>query len=553
MSKMRRFASLLVMALFFTVSWSQSSVDSLLQQYDRYWEISPGIYRVMKDGQVGVAGPKGIIVPVEYQHVWNLSDKDYFRVVRNGKTGLFHISKGIVLPAEYDQIWDFTDGNLRVLKEGKLGLVGPMGQVVVPCQYQQIWDFRDGIAKVIRDGRLGYVNKQGQEVIPCVYQQISAFENGLAKVVREGKFGFVDLNGHEVVPCDYQQISDFTDDKARVVKNGKIGFIDLAGREIIPPIFSQIWDFENGQAKAVLDGKMVTIDMQGNVLSVSDTTMVPPLPSLPEVPEQPTEHPLQAVSTEQSSDSSKSVRLGNKVLVFKHEGNEKALEVTSKHDWDGKKRKKAATRFKGHYQGVDLYYNSFLNENGSAALPGGYGFLDLNGSKSIGVGVNILQENISLSRRGNFGIVTGLGLDFNNYRFDSQYKLIVSPLGNIDAEVLTDQVKKNKLSTIYLTVPLSLELQIPTRSHKEPIYFSGGVVGGYKLRSYTKIVFSDGDKDKTRGDYNLSDLRFGATARVGYKYINLSGSYYFTPMFDKTGDPKLYPYSIGISFYPDWM
>ncbi|MFT3737148.1 MAG: WG repeat-containing protein [Breznakibacter sp.] len=548
---MKRFALLLVSALFCMASWSQALVDSLLQQYDKYWEISPGIYRVMKNGLVGVAGHQGIVVPVEYQHVWNLSDKDYFRVMRNGKTGLFHVTKGIIIPAEYDQIWDFSDGKLRVLKNGKLGLIGPTGQVLVPCQYQQIWDFRDGIAKVIRDGKLGYVNDSGQEVIPCIYQQISIFENGTAKVVRDGKFGFVDLNGNEIVPCDYQQISDFVEGKARVVKNGKIGFIDKVGQEIIPPIFSQIWEFENDRAKAVLDGKMVTIDQRGNVLSVDESAVIPPALPIAPVSDVPLTQPLKAEVPPQSTDSAKTLRLGNKVFVITNQGDEKAIEMTSKNDWG--KRDRSKRKFKGHYQGVDLYYNSFLNKNGGTTLPDGYDFLDLNGSKSIGVGVNLLQENISLSRRGNIGLVTGLGIDFNNYRFDSQNKLVVNEQGKIDHELLTDPVKKNKLTSIYLSIPLSLEFQIPASTRKDPIFLSGGVVGGYKLRSYTKIVYNGGDKDKTRGDYNLSDLRLGTTVRLGYKFINLNGLYYFTPLFDKTGDPKLYPYSIGISFYPDWM
>jgi len=90
-----------------------------------------------------------------------------------------------------------------------------------------------------------------------------------------------------------------------------------------------------------------------------------------------------------------------------------------------------------------------------------------------------------------------------------------------------------------------LEFQIPVNGRDKKLYFSGGVIGGLKVGSHTKVKI-DGSKSKDRGDFNINPFRYGATARFGYKGINLFGTYYFSTFFKDGRGPEMYPFTIGI-------
>jgi len=95
---------------------------------------------------------------------------------------------------------------------------------------------------------------------------------------------------------------------------------------------------------------------------------------------------------------------------------------------------------------------------------------------------------------------------------------------------------------------LLLEFQIPVSGHKR-IHISGGVIGGLKIGSHTKVLYkADGSKqkDKINDDFNLSPLRYGVTARIGYRALKLFATYNMTQMFETGQGPELYPVSIGL-------
>ena len=103
----------------------------------------------------------------------------------------------------------------------------------------------------------------------------------------------------------------------------------------------------------------------------------------------------------------------------------------------------------------------------------------------------------------------------------------------------------------YLTAPLLLEFQIP--AGKKRIHISGGVIGGVKLWSNTKMKYTIGgekSKEKAKGDYNLAPLRWGFTARIGYRALNFYANYYMMPLFKESLGPELYPFSIGLALIP---
>jgi hypothetical protein len=93
-----------------------------------------------------------------------------------------------------------------------------------------------------------------------------------------------------------------------------------------------------------------------------------------------------------------------------------------------------------------------------------------------------------------------------------------------------------------------LEVQIPV-SYSSTINLGAGVIGAVKLGSHTKVVYhNDGkQKDKNRDDFNLNVLRYGVTARAGYEMVQVYGTCWLSPMFEKGKGPELYPFEIGIA------
>ncbi len=205
-------------------------------------------------------------------------------------------------------------------------------------------------------------------------------------------------------------------------------------------------------------------------------------------------------------------------------------------------------KFKGHWSGLDIGLNNFVNASGSLSLDDEAKFMELNTSKSWAVDLNFLQYSIPLFSK-YVGLVTGMGFQLNNFRLDGNYQIEQDANGVIIGTIPTDRtLQKSTLNMNYLTAPLIFEFQIPAGKKDKRIHIGVGVTGGVKIGSKTKQVWS-GDKRKTKGDYQLSPFRYGLTARVGYKHLNLFANYSLVPLFEKEKGPELYPFAIGISLF----
>ena len=242
-------------------------------------------------------------------------------------------------------------------------------------------------------------------------------------------------------------------------------------------------------------------------------------------------------------DDSVKIRIGRRAVIITDGRHNSAirydrLDDTEFEHWTGHQ-----PRFKGHWAGFEMGINSFANTDYKGFTPN---FMDLNHNKSAEVGINFLQYDIGLQKNNkNIGLVTGLGFTFNDYRF-SNANTIENLGGMVHPVVLNpDGLSKSKLSTGYLTLPLLLEFQVPVNEYGKCFFFSGGLIGGLKLGSHTKVKYN-GDKSKNHDDFNINPFRYGATARIGYKGINLFGTYYFSTFFKNNRGPEMNPFTIGI-------
>ena len=212
-------------------------------------------------------------------------------------------------------------------------------------------------------------------------------------------------------------------------------------------------------------------------------------------------------------------------------------------------RRRDRRRFTPHWSGFEIGLNNYLTSDYTMSLPSDLSYMDLNTGKSFNININFAQLGIGLSRH--FGIVTGVGFEFNDYKFEGNNNITKDEDGVIIPYYPADgiELEKSKLSTIYLTMPLMLEAQIPVKARRT-VNIAAGAIGGVKLGSHTKMVYFDGDKQKVKdhGDFSLSVLRYGPTIRLGYESFQVYATYYMNGLFIEDKGPELYPVQLGFAF-----
>ncbi len=210
-----------------------------------------------------------------------------------------------------------------------------------------------------------------------------------------------------------------------------------------------------------------------------------------------------------------------------------------------------SNRFKGRWAGIDIGLNGYITSDYSFSLPTSQSYLELNQAKSININLNFLEWNISIYKK-YIGIVSGLGVSFNNYFFDKNIHLISDSTALTYTMDTLYKYRKNKLAIDYLKLPLLIEFHIPVNHHRDRVFINAGVVGALRIGSHIKQVYEiNGDKktNKEFRNYFLSPLAYSAQLRVGYNNIGVFGECQLSSLFKKDKGPSLYPWTAGLSLY----
>ena len=161
----------------------------------------------------------------------------------------------------------------------------------------------------------------------------------------------------------------------------------------------------------------------------------------------------------------------------------------------------------------------------------------------------LINGNLSIDFTKNFGLLTGIGFEFNRYVFKEN--LQVTPKdGHFISDSLTN-FNSYKFKTNYIQLPLMLKLQSSNQNFK----FAVGGTFSYNIGNKVKTEFSDADSDTKaviKGNYNVAPIKLSLGARIAYKGIGLYFNYGLTEMNDKfivqnSGRTNLMPFSAGIT------
>ena len=213
-------------------------------------------------------------------------------------------------------------------------------------------------------------------------------------------------------------------------------------------------------------------------------------------------------------------------------------------------RESRPNKFRGHWNGFYFGFVNFGKTNYSKY--GGDDFMELDWASSFTMHFNFAKFSFGLSPRQRFGIFTGFGLDYSRLCFDGDITVRRKKGEMLHAVALSDlgieEVKRSTFKALYLTIPLMLEKQIPA-PHWKRFYVSTGFIGGIRLHSKTKVVYTSekGNKRKLKenGSYGMVPFKVDHTLRVGYRGVCIWGNYSLTNMFNKNRAPELRPFAVG--------
>lgn len=220
-----------------------------------------------------------------------------------------------------------------------------------------------------------------------------------------------------------------------------------------------------------------------------------------------------------STDTTKVVAGKYKILVT---DDDKSVSI--------KKEKKNS--FDHNRTGVELGINGLLNPDFNMSFKGAERYLDLRMEKSINFNLNLWEYGIGFNKKGTFGVVTGVGLSWNNYRF-SHPVVLSAENDELEAYYIEGvSVRKSKLTNMYVTVPVLLEFQNHIGKNGNRFYVAAGVIGGLRAVSHTKTYFNESNTEYTLQNANPEGTQDVNTYKTSSKNRNIEkefDSFYMNP------------------------
>jgi hypothetical protein len=283
--------------------------------------------------------------------------------------------------------------------------------------------------------------------------------------------------------------------------------------------------------------------------------------------------------SEPYSDSTKVKIAGIDIEVYEGEDSVKVVvgdrELYVDEDGNVSYERRKKNKFNGHWAGFEMGLNGYFNPDFNMSFPKESEYMDLQMTKSWAVHLNFFEQNVAFSRNKKWGMVTGLGINWNNYSFSKDTRLNADSSdlrGYIDQGI---SIRKTKLTALYFDIPLLFEFQTNHYQNKNSFHFATGMVMGVRLSSHTKKYYDEWNKGfdvteynketgkyeilytatspdyaiaKDFNDYYLNPFKFDATVRIGWGFINLFANYSINTLFKKDKGPELYPWTVGITF-----
>jgi hypothetical protein len=173
---------------------------------------------------------------------------------------------------------------------------------------------------------------------------------------------------------------------------------------------------------------------------------------------------------------------------------------------------------------------------------------------TINPGVNVFGSYNFMIGNGGVSFSPGLGIGVHNmfnssFVYSNDNSTYFVPI----KDTLPDlSYKKSKFVATYLDIPFEIRYK-----SKSEFRVAVGFKFGFLMMGNSKYKgdnYQDGTTDlviyKKKKIPYLEKNRYGFTARIGYKWLNLWGYYQLSTLFQEGKGPEMYPISVGITIIP---
>ncbi len=209
-----------------------------------------------------------------------------------------------------------------------------------------------------------------------------------------------------------------------------------------------------------------------------------------------------------------------------------------------KKKKKKQHHFDAHWSGLGFGFCNAI-QTGRGGLNGPEGVKTDFGS-SYEIFWNIATLHIPINRR-SLGLVSGIGIDWRNYKMDGKYRFVKEGTEtSIEEYPEGANIEYSRLKTFDITFPLLLEWQNPQIRGK--FYMSAGAV--FNIKTYSSIKTEYELDGKEYEDFSKSvhqtPVNVDLMGLIGYRGIGFYFKYTLFPILQTSYSPEMKGISTGI-------
>lgn len=235
---------------------------------------------------------------------------------------------------------------------------------------------------------------------------------------------------------------------------------------------------------------------------------------------------------------------GKEIIIITPKG----TEIDTPNDTiDAAPDEKDWEEIKAHWGGLEFGPTILLNDNMKSSFIDNK-YWENDPARSFSWNLNFAEHKFKIYKN-YVGITTGLGINWTQIGL-RQYNLTSTAdtlYGVYDSVTTYD---RNKLTAIYLTAPLMLEICSNGDGDDRGFYLDAGVIAGVRLAANTKFYVKQDNTEldgKTRGSFGLNAFRADAAVKLGYGDFGLFANYALIPIFDTDKTVAVHPLTLGLT------
>lgn len=211
-------------------------------------------------------------------------------------------------------------------------------------------------------------------------------------------------------------------------------------------------------------------------------------------------------------------------------------------------RVKRRMKMPARYMGIGLHSLMLLDQEFSTDFNEADKFMETLPGVSMGVQLNVIDFKIRLGKKskGNVGLVSGLGFNFNYYRLRNKSQYIATIGDSITSAAIATSSSYKRLTFRVFDIHMPLMLEIAPIL--KPYRIAFGAEFSYVIHSSLFAVSTqNGEKSKIKrkDEFNINPIGFSPMIEIGFMDFTIYSMFNIASFFEAKKNPELNSMAIG--------